>query len=103
MREIKPKVGNVGARLKVNGVAWSVVTCLFVDDTVLLAETEKELQRIVDEFYSECVRGKLRVNVRKSKVMVFERKEVEVVDFSNLYRVSVPEAGRCEVDLGERE
>ncbi len=27
-------------------------------------------------------------------------KEVEVVDFSNPYRVSVPVAGRCKVDLG---
>ena len=100
IREMKAKVGNVGARLKVNGVGWSVVTCLFADDTVLLAESERELQRVVDEFYSVCVRRKLRVNGGKSKVMVFERREVEVVDFSNPYRVSVPVAGRCEVELG---
>ncbi len=44
------------------------------------------------------------MNVGKTKVIVFERKEVEVVDFSNPYMVSVPVAGRCEVDLGgERE
>ncbi len=98
MREVGAKVGNVGARLKVNGVDWSIVACLFADDTVLLAESEKELQRVVDEFFSVCVRRKLRVNVGKNKVMVFERKEVEVVDFINPYRVSVPVAGRCEVD-----
>ncbi len=33
----------------------------------------------------------------ESKVMVFERKEVEVVDFITSYRVSVPVAGRCEI------
>ncbi len=40
------------------------------------------------------------MKVGKSKVMVFERKEVEVVNFSNPYRVSVPVAGRCKVDFG---
>ncbi len=34
--------------------------------------------------------------------MVFEKKEVEMVDISNPYKVSVPVAGRCEVDLGEK-
>ncbi len=35
---------------------------------------------MISEFDIVCVRRKLRVNVGKSKVMVFERKEVEVVD-----------------------
>ncbi len=46
----------------------------------MLRESERELQRVVDEFYSVCVRRKLRVNVGKSKVMVFKRNEAEVVD-----------------------
>ncbi len=77
-----------------------MVACLFAEDTVLLAESERELQRVVDEFYNVCVRRNLKVNVGKSKLMVFEMKEVEVVDFSNPYRVGVPVAGKCEVDLG---
>lgn len=35
MREMKAKVGNVGARLRLNEVSWSVVACLFADDTVV--------------------------------------------------------------------
>ena len=35
--------------------------------------------------------------------MVFERREVEVVDFSAPYRLSVPTVGRCEVALGEEK
>ncbi len=66
----------------------------------MLAESEKELQRVVDEFYSVCVRRKLRVKVGKSRVMAFERKESKVVDFSNSYRVSVSVAGKCEIDSG---
>ena len=58
MREMKAKVGNIGARLKLNGEGWAVVACLFADDTVLLAESEGELQRVVDEFYNVCGRKK---------------------------------------------
>ncbi len=57
-------MGNISARLKVNEVDWSMVECLFVNDTVFLSESERELEREVDEFYSVCVRRKLKVNVR---------------------------------------
>ncbi len=50
---------------------------------MLLAESDRELQRVVDQYYSVCSRRKLRVKEGKSKVMVFERREVEVVDFGN--------------------
>ncbi len=74
MREMKCKVVNMGAKLRLNGEVWSVVTCLFADDTLLLAESEVDLQRVVYELYSVCKRRKLKVNTGKSKVMVFERK-----------------------------
>ena len=35
--------------------------------------------------------------------MVFERKEVEVVDFTTIYKVSVPALGRYKVVLGEKK
>ncbi len=76
MREMKAKVGKIGARMKMNGVDWSVAACLFVDDTVLLAESERELQKVVDQFHSLCSIRKLEVNAGKGKVMVFARKEV---------------------------
>ena len=60
---------------KMNGNVWVVVVAaaasLFEDDTVLFAKSEEELERVVDE-YSVCMRRKLKVNVGKSKVMVFE-------------------------------
>ncbi len=70
------KVGNIGARLKLNECDWPVVASLFADDTVMLADSERKLQKMADEFYRICVRRKLRVNAGKSKVMVFERREV---------------------------
>ena len=55
---------------------------------------------MVDEFLSVYMRRKIKVNAGKSKVMLFERREVEVVDFNTPYRVSVPVVERCEVPLG---
>ena len=43
---------------------------LFADDTALEASTEERLQRLVNEFGVVCERKKLKVNVRKSKVLV---------------------------------
>ncbi len=59
----------------------------------------REHQRVVDQFHNVCSRRKLRGNAGKSKVMMFERREVEVVDFGNPYRVSVPVDERCEIVL----
>ncbi len=67
LREIKCKVVNTGAKLRLNGEVWAVVTCLFADDTVLLA---RGIWRVVNEFYSICKRRKLKVNAGKGKVMV---------------------------------
>ena len=33
MREMKAKVENIDARLKMNGIDWAVVVCLFADNT----------------------------------------------------------------------
>ncbi len=76
-----------------NGMGWSVTACQFADDTLLLAESERELQRVVDQIHNVCKRRKLRVNAGKSKVMVFERRDVEVIDYGNPYRVSVSVSG----------
>ena len=64
-----------------------MVVCLFADDTVLLAESEGMLQKAVDEFHRVCKRRKLKVNVGKSKVMVFERPKDEIISFAKHYHV----------------
>ncbi len=52
-----------------------MVVGLYADYTVLSAESEWMLQRIVDEFERVCKRRKLKVNAGKSKVMVYEREQ----------------------------
>ncbi len=70
---------------------------------MLLVKSEKELQRVVDQFHSVCSRRKPKVNAGKSKVILFERKEVEMVNFGSSFRVSVPVDERCEImSRGER-
>ncbi len=101
MREIKEKVRNKGAKLRFNGKDWSVVTCLFADDTVSLAESVEDLERVVNEFYDVCRRRKLKVNAGKSQVMVFERREGEVINFN--FRVRMPAVARCRIMLGREK
>ncbi len=60
---------------------------------MLLAESEGDLQRVVNEFYSVCKRRKLKVNAGKSKVTVFERREEEVIDFNRAYWIRLPLTG----------
>ncbi len=103
MRKKKCKVVNAGAKLRLSGEDWFVVTCLFVDNTVLLAESKGDLQRVVNEFYSVCERRKLKVNAGKSKVMVFERREEEVIDFNASYRVKMTAVARSRIMLGSEK
>lgn len=46
---------------------------LYADDTVLLADSEKELQQLLDCLETYCNENKLTVNGTKTKVMVFCR------------------------------
>ncbi len=71
--------------------------------TVLLAESEGDLQKVVNEFYSACKTRKLKVNAGKSKVMVFERRKEEVIDFNIAYRMMMPSVARFRIRLGSEK
>ena len=82
---------------------WNLATSMFADDTVLMAGSESDLQKLVDEFCTACSRRGLKVNVGKSKVMVFERGSREVVDFGRPYRLGRRGEGGCNILMnGER-
>ncbi len=67
---------------------------------MLLAESEGDLQRVVNEFCSVCKRRKLK---GKSKVMVFERWEEKVFDCNIAYRLKMPAVARCRIVLGSEK
>ncbi len=86
IREMKDRVHDLGARLKVRGVEWSSLWW-WVDMwmTLLLAESEGRLQRIVDDFDWVCKRRKLKVNAGKSKMIVFKRAREQTINFAKPY------------------
>ena len=55
--------------LSVNSGRFEINQLLFADDTVLVADLEEKLGRLVSEFGRVCESRKLRVIVGKSKVM----------------------------------
>ena len=99
IREMKAKSGGVGAKMMEEGNEWCMITSLFADDTALFVESEQELQRVVSEFYNVCQRRKLKVNCEKSKVMVFERRKTEVIEFDRQYRIRLENERVCKIVL----
>ena len=51
-------------------------TLLYADDTIVLAETERELQSALDAVNEYCNNMHLTVNTQKTKVMIFSRGKV---------------------------
>ncbi len=47
---------------------------LYADDLVLLAESEKDLQRVLDKLNKWCLKWKMQVNQSKSNVVHFRKK-----------------------------
>lgn len=77
VREVNARVMGRGVELvEEDGRRWELSQLLFADDTVLMADSEEKLCRIVSEFGKVCERRKLRVNVDKSKVMRCNRNGV---------------------------
>ncbi len=50
-----------------NGGKWVLNTVLFADDTVLIAESESDLQKFVNVFDSTCKTRKVKVNINKRR------------------------------------
>ena len=71
MREVQQEVRETGVSLwdASRNCALKVGWLLYADDTVLVAGSEVELQKLVDEFGRVCRKRKLSVNISKSKVM----------------------------------
>ena len=75
VREVNARVLGRGLKLvDGNDNEWKLNQLLFADDTVVVADSERNLCQLVTEFGRVCER-KLRVNVGKSKVMRCTRNE----------------------------
>ena len=54
-----------------------VFILMYADDLVLLAEDEKDLQKLLDELERYCKESQLEVNLKKTKIVIFEKKPSE--------------------------
>ena len=54
---------------------------LYADDTVVLGNSERDLQITLDEFYNYCKTWKLNINLSKTKVVIFGAKKTENFNF----------------------
>jgi hypothetical protein len=53
------------------------INCLmFADDLLLLSETPEGLQNCIDKLNSYCNRWQLSINIQKTKVMVFQQRNI---------------------------
>ena len=99
--------------LKIGGV--TINNLRYADDTVLLAESEKDLQRIVDVVKDKSERFGLLMNAKKTKTMVFSKHDnvpsitikinnnlVDQVKSFQYLGVLVTEDGRSEKELVRR-
>ena len=76
VRKVNARVLGRGLKLvDGNDNEWELNQLLFVDDNVVVADSERKLCQLVTEFGRVCERRKLRVNVVKSKVMRCTRNE----------------------------
>ena len=55
---------------------------LYADDLILLSESEKGLQSCLDSLNSYCNRWKLKINVTKTKVIVFSKGKRKLSQFN---------------------
>ena len=63
-------------------------TLLYADDTIVLAETENELQLALDTVYEYCSMWKLTLNTDKTKIIIFHVERLENFQFSTSGRAT---------------
>lgn len=59
--------------IKVNGV--NISTIRYADDTVLLADSDVGLQRLMDNINAACEEYGMSINIKKTKVMIISRNQ----------------------------
>ena len=73
---------------------------LYADDVVLLAENEKDLQKMLDVLNFWCKNNALYVNVNESKIMHFRNPSVPRTDFNLTINGNSMECVNCYQYLG---
>ena len=59
--------------IKFNGV--NVTDLRYADDAVLVADKRKNMQKMIDRLNETCKAYRMEINVKKTKVMIMNKKE----------------------------
>ena len=59
-------------------VFFRMYCLLYADDTIIMAESDQELQSALNALHTYCTKWKLTVNVQKTKVVIFSRGLVRI-------------------------
>ena len=65
----------------------NIFSLLYADDTIVLAESENEMQLALSATASYCKTNKLKVNPTKSKIVIFSGRKVRkysILDFDGV-------------------
>ena len=54
-------------------IYFKIFVLLYADDSILLAESSTDLQLLLNSFSQYCENWKLKINVNKTKVMIFSK------------------------------
>ena len=63
-------------------IFFKLIVLLYADDTVILANNESDLQFSLDRFNAYCQTWKLKVNIDKTKIMIFGARKPNSYNFS---------------------
>ena len=67
--------GNTGITLQNTDdniqILINMIALLYADDTVLISDDPKKLQKCLDDFCDYCEEWKLNINVSKTKALIF--------------------------------
>lgn len=80
MQEVNARVMGMEVKLKQYGLDRMMYQFLYADATVLIADSRKYLQRMVNVFDEVCKRRKYKVDVSKSTVMAVSKNRGQEVN-----------------------
>ena len=83
LNTLAEKVKSLGTGVNIDDVCIPLL--LYADDIVLLAESEKDLQKLLDELFTWCHKWRMQVNNDKTKIIHFRPKFMSKTDFKFKY------------------
>ena len=70
-------INSISDRIKESGEYLTIAQLLYADDIVLMASSADDLQALIDIFYQEATKWKLKLNIAKTKVMIIRSDKEE--------------------------